>query len=453
MTRLFVLLQNSSNTFDQLPWKKIGYFFTVFLVICVTWSVYRDIHIERNYTHDLRNRVVGARLQQSGISPYYYKWKSSDGPLFYDPQNFSEEKVSDITATPLLHHLLRPLLVYSNRTISRIWLGIEYLMLALIFFVSISVSREQWQKAFVKLVASLLLLTEAWKYHILAGQYYIFLPALMLLCYFFLRKKSYLDGFFAGIVATLLLGIRPNALIFFLPLIFLIRNYSWRYLLSFSAPVLAMMIIFLSSSFERRLWSDYFSAVNEHAEIHMTSGFTNNSEQASPKLKHFDGWDMEAVKRSQADYPAKIIVELGNFHYLFYKIFGIQLTRPHLLSITVFLIIVIMGVYYLAVVKKHTIGLPQLVVLGFCLYLITELFSPIKRFQYNAVQWAGPLMLFAAKTSSALTITFFVALIGLLLNVSTLYIVGLEHTIGEFIMLCSLLIAVFSNNSFQHDEL
>src|SRR5882757_9018257 len=99
------------------------------------WSVYRDIHIEQQYTADLRNRVVGARLEKEHASPYFYTWAQGDPIRYYDPNNIAQPanplRVSNITATPFFHRLLSPLANLPQRTISRIWLLIEYLALIL----------------------------------------------------------------------------------------------------------------------------------------------------------------------------------------------------------------------------------------------------------------------------------------------------------------------------------
>src|ERR1044071_6281791 len=99
----------------------------LFLSVCaIAYCVWRDIQLEKQYTGDLRNRVVGARLQKDGRLPYFYKWAPQDGLRYYDPQNFDTLKVSNITATPFLHQLLYPIADKPQRTISGVWLGVEY---------------------------------------------------------------------------------------------------------------------------------------------------------------------------------------------------------------------------------------------------------------------------------------------------------------------------------------
>jgi len=52
--------------------RKIIFIATLVLAVCsACWCIYRDIQIEKQYTGDLRNRIVGARLQIDGIPPYF----------------------------------------------------------------------------------------------------------------------------------------------------------------------------------------------------------------------------------------------------------------------------------------------------------------------------------------------------------------------------------------------
>src|SRR5882724_4947789 len=133
-------------------------------------SIYRDIQLEKQYPGDLRNRVVGARLQKDGISPYFYKWKKKDGARYLDTQNNDSLKVSNITASPFFHELLYPVCNLPQRTISKIWLWFEYIMLACITVLFISLSKNNLQQLLIVNIAVIFTRTEAWKALIANGQ-------------------------------------------------------------------------------------------------------------------------------------------------------------------------------------------------------------------------------------------------------------------------------------------
>ena len=85
----------------------------------LTWCLVRDISLTEQYPGDLRNRVVGARLQLDGQSPYFYHWKAGDSERYYDWNNNSPvAQISNVTATPFFHWLLSPLAHLPQKTIA-----------------------------------------------------------------------------------------------------------------------------------------------------------------------------------------------------------------------------------------------------------------------------------------------------------------------------------------------
>src|SRR5688500_1745611 len=105
--------------------------FGVLLLSVFGWCLHRDIQIEKQRTVDLPNRVVGARMVKDGKSPYFYHWKPADGLRYFGAGPISFGRASNVTASPFFHHLLAPIADLPERTISRIWLMISYLMLLL----------------------------------------------------------------------------------------------------------------------------------------------------------------------------------------------------------------------------------------------------------------------------------------------------------------------------------
>ena len=125
---------------------------------------------------------MGARLQKDGIPPYFYKWKNRDGIRYYDPQNFDTLKVANITATPFFHELLYPFTGLHQRTISKIWFVIEYLLLLIITAIAFSFAKNKVQKIAVMATASFSYIAMRGQLILLQGRYiYLFL---FLLCYF-----------------------------------------------------------------------------------------------------------------------------------------------------------------------------------------------------------------------------------------------------------------------------
>ena len=74
----------------KFPDKKIIFLDVFFLAALLAHSIYRDIQLEKQYNDDLRNRVVGSRLQKDGKLPYTYYYKSGDDLRYFDIYNLSQ---------------------------------------------------------------------------------------------------------------------------------------------------------------------------------------------------------------------------------------------------------------------------------------------------------------------------------------------------------------------------
>ena len=158
----------------------------LFLAGLLAHSIYRDVQLEKQYPGDLRNRVVGARLQKDGILPYFYHWNldtiaGRQISRYMDPGNFVLQKgpPSNITASPFFHEMLLPICDLPQRTISRIWMWLEYFFLAGIIGMACGLTPDNRKRLLLVNVGILFTATEAWKTLITAGQLYFFIAFLM----------------------------------------------------------------------------------------------------------------------------------------------------------------------------------------------------------------------------------------------------------------------------------
>ena len=85
-------------------------------------------------------------------------------------------------------------------------------------------------------------------------------------------------------------------------------------------------------------------------------------------------------------------------------------------------------------------SLPALALIGFALFMISDLFSPVYRHQYYGVQWLFPLLLSAAVYRPANRKLYVLLAAGMLLNIVNIGFVPMEHTIGEYIMLVAIIV-------------
>ncbi len=409
----------------------------------IAHSVYRDIQLEKQYPGDLRNRVVGARLQKDGKLPYFYFWTPRDGTRYVDPGNRNQSSafLSNITASPFFHQLLYPLCDLPQRTISRIWMWLQYFFLAGMVLMICSLTGDHAKRLVISGVAVLFTITEAWKNLISAGQIYLFV-ALLISCIIAGLVNNKKPGIiFASLCAVALVLCRPIALVVFIP--FLVQYKKHILFLLASISGLALYILFvLFTPYENTLWKSYYRAVEMHAQYHQHP-LPESEIPRGPRVAQEEGFDFSEIEKNAEEHPITIDSECGNA-FLFYEYFFHRKMPISMMGIlSVILVISLCGAFFY-VSGKHPPQPLQIMILGFLLYLIAEFFSPIHRHQYNTVQWfpvvlAGLLLLKDWRKTASLLL-----FLGLLLNIINIPWILMRHTLGELCWLLGLLIIVYT---------
>ena len=422
----------------------INIFLIILSVSGIGWCVYRDVRIEKQYTGDLRNRIVGARLQKDGVPPYFYKWKHADGLRYYDPQNFDTLKVSNITATPFLHQLFYPLAGLQQRNISKTWFAIEYLLLLVMGLISFSYAKNIQQNLAVVLTTTFFLYTAAWTSLIAAGQIYLLIPFFALLFYYCVnRKKEISFAVFAGVNAAILLLIRPTAIFFLLPFLFIIKQYSWKYILALFVSVIFIFIVAFGSKQNRLYWMNYSAALKEQLKSHQMLGATTQQNEPDPGYQNWEGWDMKEVAKEYAAFPYDYNQEHGNVFVIINHAFHIKIPAWLLITSMAILILVLSFLFYKLNTRVVLFSAYQVCIFAFCLYMLTDFFSPVHRFLYNGVQWLFPLLLLASGYNKKYLGIYAGIVAGLILNSVSLSFMPMENTLGEYIIFLFLLIFIF----------
>ncbi|HEX5024086.1 MAG TPA: glycosyltransferase family 87 protein [Agriterribacter sp.] len=423
--------------------KLSGLAILVVAVLSLCWSVYRDIQLEKLYPGDLRNRIVGARLQKDGKMPYFYKWKPADGIRYYDPQNFDSLRVSTSTASPFFHMLLYPIADLQQRTISRLWVFVQYLLLFAMVGMALTFAATVVQKMLVMLIAASFLFTEAWINLIAPGQLYLFIPFLAMLVYFFLRRKNQLTAaLLAGLSAVSLFLIRPNTVLMFIPFLFLAGSYSRKYIIAFLVPVFLMLAWVAGNPYQRALWTEYAQGLSEQVKLHQDMGPTIQQNEKDPVFASWEGWNTAEIEKANASTSYINYSENGNVFVLARDVLGIHLS-PKLLMIASFSIIFIITLVFYFWSRKSDFAIYNLAILGVCLYMISDLFSPVYRHQYYTVQWFYPLLLAAAGYTKRYNRIYIFIISGLILNIINSPYIKMEHTLGEYIIFAALLLLAF----------
>lgn len=406
--------------------------------VVLWYAATRDIRYSREYMGDLRNRVVGARIIEDGGSPYFYKWKPGDSLRYYDRQAFDIYIPSISTSTPFLHRLLMPLADLPFATIMRVWMGVLYLLYFAMAGYALTLARAPSARLAVLVVALLFLLTNAWELHTKYGQTYLLIPALAMLV-FALRRWPVL----AGLAAAMLVMVRPNAVLFLVPLL-LVRDLKW----AFWAPAVVALGWVLLSPQERGLWGDYEEMLGEQVKIHQDLSPLTRPAVIDPGYRYWEGLDMDTVLARIGRDPVRIFSENGNVFVLYRQLVGHRMPVALLGMSGVVVIALVVCILLLVRRRYGELEPAQLAILGFCLYMISDLFSPIYRHAYYAVQWIMPLLIAASLYRRRLNGWYLGLLAGLILNIVHLPFVRMGNTIGEYGFLgCLLAIALGSGGT------
>jgi hypothetical protein len=417
-------------------------FLTAFAIVFAL-AAYRDIRYGKDFSYDLRNRVVAARLEKDGKLPYFYKWRKGDSIRYYDPQSFDSLAVSNITATPFFHQLMYPFADWDEQKINGWWLFFEYGMLILMTGMAFSLAGSDGQRGAVLAVTCLFLLTDAWKRHVYLGQNYICIPFFAMACYFFFQKKATAGrALMAGTMGIVLILIRPNTVLFFIPFLFLLSAYSRRYLIFFLVPALLLTAWTIIDTKERALWQDFQLAMREDIKVHQELHPAIQRNDPSPNYARWEGIDVAALDSAEINNPIKKYSENGNFFVIYKSLLHRKISYPFLLILSFGSIVFLTGLFYFLKVRKRDYDPAAVAILGYCLYMVSDLFSPVYRHQYYTVQWFFPILLTAAIYRPSFRWPFRLIIIGLLLNISKINFIKMQHTIGEYLILAALVLLV-----------
>ena len=424
---------------------------SVFLASVFAFCIWRDFQIEKQYTVDLRNRVVGARLQKDGKPPYFYKWRQADGLRYYDPNRVDTTYANAITASPFFHHLLFPIADLPEREISHIWLVIEYALFFFCIAIAFSFAKNVQQHWAIAICSAFLLFTQAWVVHVSAGQMYIIFPFLAFVFLFcFLRKEHLVFSFLSGFAAAVMILLRPTAAIFFLPFLPLLKTFSAKQAVLFFLPAIILIGYSVLDKQERGFWLEYRKAIAAHIKDHQSDDRGARTLAFKPVIyKDWEGWDRDSIDKLKIAFPVKWHSESSSIGILSKAILHKNIPVWMINLASLLSIACLMFLFYSRQHNNGEASIATVAIFGFCLYMISDFLSPLWRIQYYGVQWSFPLLLLFAYYDPRLRTVYLLLLAGLILNISNTPYIKMRHTIGELIILFTLLGACFSKSD-QH---
>jgi len=323
-------------------------------------------------TIDFRNRITGARLLWSHRDAYHYKWKMHASPELCDPYNNPVLPISRVTVTPTLLMLNFPLGALPYRVAQFIWLLGQWLLLlgaGFLWWRAIPTTglRWLWAAALVGFT-----FTVAWRHHTDRGQAYVVMLFLLAAWMALTRHPQigsrWWGALLAGLVAGLLVAVRPPLVLLLGPWILLRRRGQLAGLVLGVALGAGLPLLWSSSC-----WSDYFSGMQTWSELYRAGkGNPPPGPQAYPPV--IEGMSIDVLARFGRSIPFADSSIFG-----FFRAWGIM-NVPALPVALVFVALVGLW-FWLSRAQPDDV-----LFLGIAAWsLLADLFLPAPRNSYNEV--------------------------------------------------------------------
>ena len=249
----------------------------IVLAICsfvVDWTM-----VAKGGAIDYRNRVTGMRVLASGADPYHYKWSKGMPEQFCDPFDNPNMPMSKTTVSPAMLVAGWPWAVLPYPVSKAAWLLAEWGMLAGIWLIwfrwsgQTSPGRWWWTALVVGFTYTL-----AWRHHTEHGQGYL-LWAFLLTVWMRLSlvNRTAMSGWLAGLVAGVLVCLRPPLLLGLGPFLVLRRRNQWL-----GAAVGLLLGLGIPALLKPAVWQDYGKAMATWSTVYRSQTEPRPGQRAFP---------------------------------------------------------------------------------------------------------------------------------------------------------------------------
>ena len=260
------------------------------LLLLLSFGIDWD-HVSAGGTIDFRNRITGARLLQTHRDAYHYKWQKPEPPELCDPYNNLALPISRVTVTPTLLMMNFPLAPLSYRPAQFIWLVIQWLLLLATAFLWMRVLPSvRWRWLWMAAVVGFTF-TVAWRHHADRGQAYV-LILFLLSCWMLITRHARIgNSIWGGLVAGLLVAVRP-------PLLLLVGPYM---LLRARGQIIGAVVGLVLSAglpmlWDASCWSDYHEAMQTWSDLYR-AGTANPRPPAQAYPSLIEGVPIDVIAR------------------------------------------------------------------------------------------------------------------------------------------------------------
>jgi len=270
----------SPATADPPPSSKGAFWGALALAVLVVWSFASDwAMVSQSGSIDYRNRVTGLRLLANGEDPYHYKWTMGKPERFFDPFENPALPITKTTVTPASLLTNWPLALLPYPVAKFLWFIAQWALLVGLWLLWFRWSDHSYRSRWwwtVMVVGFTYTLT--WRHHIDRGQAYI-LWALLLGAWLRMSmvKLPAKRAWLPGIVAGLLVCLRPPLLMVMLPFVVLRRRNQWLGVVIGLTLGLGIPTLVKSS-----IWQDYGRSMKTWSEIYRTQTEPRPGARAMP---------------------------------------------------------------------------------------------------------------------------------------------------------------------------
>ena len=398
-----------------------------FLLLSVAKSWY---YSEKDGGCDLRARTIASRLLKSSQSPYFYKWKKSDGNYFLDPNQYSNRTVCGTSVTPAMLYIIYPLSVLPYLEVRRIWTFLLYMFLGgTIFLILLSHHGQPLFFPSVMIILGLIC-SNNWLFNIERGQVYTLYTFILALSYYLFQAKLRQAQWISGFVAGVLILLRPLAAV--VVLAFLGKSQR-QWLIGNMVGFITGCLIFIAPN--PGLWKDYLGAMKAYSNFSVIDKNISGTLEGPEKAADIEGMNNLRVYK---DFETGGLFPM----YFYLNLSGYTLSLKYSLLIYA---VMIAGLLFLFYRTPHYPGnSDSLFLFGFLLYIILELFIIAPRPGYSLIQWIFPLYIIALKFQNYRTVPTLMTFSFLLYHgFPFLFLFPYQFHLAELFFILTLLYAFF----------
>ncbi|WP_301924503.1 glycosyltransferase 87 family protein [Ferruginibacter sp.] len=413
--------------------KPINAFLIILFAGILCTSIYRDYkNLQEGYPCDLRKRIVGARYMAKGYSPYFFKWTSGyPAELCLQYEGDSTFKQNIVTLPPGYTWLLQPLSTLQFPVIEKIWFAFQYLSILLIFSIFYFKTSNKTTLNLLLLLYSFLLLSKAWSMNMYIGQSYILFPLLLSAMYIFFHKHPK-SLFYYGLTVGILIWLRPSYVFFALPFLFA-ENKKLFFKGLFIMAAICLLQIILFNQYQH--WIDFFKSSKSWIEYY--------SQRHSDHGVHFDMLIVPKVIETQTNFyvDPPLPAYIANIPFELRAIFNIYASS----TVYSLIFLSIAAIFFYIFFYKNKLNDPTLLLIsGFCLNYLSEVFIWLPKCDYYFVELFFPLCLLIYNQHKVNKKILIIIFIGLFFSAYLFKVVPMQLLLGEYLIAGSLFLYLFS---------